>query len=104
MRNQAFVLSHWVVQKRGHFCPRMCAAGTREQKCPRSCTKNFPLSQRDVKSRILQNIMTEQNTPATRSRPLTRRAFMQATGRVTALSAAATAFPFVSRGRCPWRQ
>jgi hypothetical protein len=44
-------------------------------------------------------MMTERNTSANRNRPLTRRAFMQATARATALATAATAFPFVSRGR-----
>src|SRR3974390_504038 len=43
--------------------------------------------------------MTEQNTTPTGGRSLTRRAFMQATVRATALGAAVTAFPFVSRGR-----
>jgi len=43
--------------------------------------------------------MSQQNPIAHRNRPLTRRAFMQATARATALAAAATAFPFVSRGR-----
>src|SRR3974390_1122361 len=43
--------------------------------------------------------MTEQNTTPTGGRSLTRRAFMQATVRSTALGAAVTAFPFVSRGR-----
>jgi predicted dehydrogenase len=43
--------------------------------------------------------MSRQNPIAHRNRLLTRRAFIQATARATTLTAAATAFPFVSRGR-----
>jgi predicted dehydrogenase len=43
--------------------------------------------------------MSTQNTTAKHNRPLTRRAFIRSTVQAAAVTAAATAFPFVSRGR-----
>jgi len=47
----------------------------------------------------LLSVMSAKNTTPNSRRPWTRRAFMQTTAQAAALAAAATAFPYVSRGR-----